>query len=101
MRLGLNIEFEGKSYDILELPTEAFSHLVPCLRTDQMKLLEKKFVEYWPDKTRCRHHMLSFLADQIGASIDYVLLTHQNVRFDDKDITDYIDEHVNQGNRLH
>lgn len=100
MRLGLNIEFEGKSYDILELPFGAFVQLIPGLREDQVHQLQGQFRNYWPDETRCRHHILDFVAEQMGASIDYVLLTHETIRFDETDIAEYVEEHVKQGYRL-
>ncbi|KPV44902.1 hypothetical protein [Alicyclobacillus ferrooxydans] len=99
MRLGLSIEYDGKSYDILELPTEAFTQLIPGLSKEQLSNLERRFQQYWPDPTRCRHHILGFVGEQLGASIDYVLLMHETVRFNDKDIEEYIEEHVHEGRR--
>lgn len=99
MRLGLNIEYDGKSYDILELPSEAFTQLIPGLTEEQLHRLERRFQEYWPDATRCRHHILGFVGEQLGASIDYVLLMRDTVRFDESDVDRYLEEHVHEGRR--
>lgn len=100
VRLGLNIEFEGKNYDILELPIDAFVRLIPGLKEGQVQRLQGQFQEYWPDPTRCRHHILNFVAEQMGESLDSVLLTHETIRFNEADVADYVEEHVKQGNRL-
>lgn len=101
MRLGLCVEYDGKSYDILELPQEAFAQLIPGMTGEQMKRLERRFREYWPDLTRCRRHILDFAAEQAGASIDYLLLIRESIHFDDEDIHAYIEERLHSGNQLH
>lgn len=99
MRLGLNIEYDGKSYDILELPSEAFTQLIPGLTEEQLHHLERRFEPYWPDATRCRHRILDFVGEQLGASIDYVLLLRESVRFNERDVEKYLEENVHEGRR--
>jgi hypothetical protein len=99
MRLGLNIEYDGKNYDILELPPEAFVHVVPGLTMDQFRRIDEYFQNVWPEPTQRRHHILAFIADQAGASIDYLLLHRECIEFDDHDLSAYVVEHTKQGNR--
>jgi hypothetical protein len=99
MRLGLNIEYGGKNYDILELPLEAFVQLVPGLTVEQFNQLDKYFADYWPESTQRRHHILGFAAEQVGASIDFLLLNRESIHFDEADMAEYVQEHTKQGNR--
>ncbi|GMA51736.1 hypothetical protein GCM10025857_30930 [Alicyclobacillus contaminans] len=99
MRLGLNIEYDGKSYDILELPLEAFVQMVPGLTEDQFLLLDKYFADFWPESTQRRHHILNFAAEQVGASLDYLLLNRESIHFDEADMAEYVQRCTKQGNR--
>lgn len=99
MRLGVNIEYDGKSYDVLELPVDGFLHLIHGLTKQQYKQIEDTFSAFWPDETVKRHHMLGFVADQLGTSIDFLLLNRERIRFDEEDLHAYIEEHTKQGNR--
>jgi hypothetical protein len=99
MRLGLNIEYEGKNYDILELPLEAFAQMIPGLNMDQLKQLDKYFEDFWPEPTLRRHHILEFAAEQVGASLDFLLLHRESIQFDESDMAQYVQEHTMQGNR--
>ncbi|MCL6626556.1 hypothetical protein [Alicyclobacillus shizuokensis] len=99
MRLGLTIEYEGKNYDILELPPEAFVHLVPSLNFDQFRRIDEYFQAVWPEPTQRRHHVLAFAAELTGASIDYLLLHRECIHFDDHDLSTYVMEHTKQVHR--
>lgn len=99
MRLGLTVEFEGKNYDILELPGEAFVQMVPGLTAYQFDQLDKHFTDFWPEPTRRRNHMLAFAAEQAGASLDYLFLNRDSIYFDETDMMSYIEDHTKQGNR--
>ncbi|MCF8564975.1 hypothetical protein LLE49_09605 [Alicyclobacillus tolerans] len=99
MRLGVNIEFEGKHYDILELPVDAFLQLIPGLNMEQLKRIEKRFSAFWTDPTVVRRHILDFAAEQAGTSIDFLLMHRQKIRFDDTDMDDYIQDQTQQGTR--
>ncbi|MCL6487349.1 MAG: hypothetical protein K6T76_00205 [Alicyclobacillus mali] len=101
MRLGLNIEYEGKNYDILELPSDAFVQMIPGLTEDQYYRLLEAFEAYCPDDTLCRHHILDFIAEQVGASIDYILLNREQIYFDETDVAAYIDRELNHGKHVH
>lgn len=99
MRLGLNIEFDGKNYDILELPIEAFEQMIPGLTADQLNQVDKYFREYWPNRTQRRHHILEFASELAGGPIDFVLLNRESIYFDEADLVQYVEEHTKQGNR--
>lgn len=99
MRLGLTVEYEGKNYDILELPVEAFVQMVPGLTGEQFKRLDNHFTDFWPEPTQRRNHMLAFAAEQVGASLDFVLLNRDSIEFDETDMVSYIEDHTKQGNR--
>jgi hypothetical protein len=99
MRLGVNIEFEGKNYDILELPAEAFQQLIPGLTDEQFRIIDGRFRDFWPEPTQRRNHMIAFAADLLGTSIDFLLLNRDTLQFDDTDLYAYIEEHTKQGNR--
>jgi len=99
MRLGVNIEYDGKNYDILELPVEAFLQLIPGLTYDQFKQIDERFYDFWPETTFRRNHILAFAADLLGTSIDLLLLNRDGLEFDDTDLFDYIEHHTKQGNR--
>ncbi|SFU50824.1 hypothetical protein SAMN05421543_1038 [Alicyclobacillus macrosporangiidus] len=99
VRLGLNIEYEGKLYDILELPPEAFVGMVPGLTEEQFRRLDEAFRAVWPETTVRRHHILGFVAEQAGTSIDYLLLNREHIHFDELDISAYIEEHDQRRNR--
>lgn len=99
MRMGLNIEYEGKNYDILELPMEAFVQLVPGMTNDQFYYIDSRFFDFWPEPTQRRNHVLAFAAQLLGASIDFLLLNHESMQFDDEDIQQYINKHTKKGIR--
>ncbi|MCY0889324.1 MAG: hypothetical protein OWQ59_12865 [Alicyclobacillaceae bacterium] len=99
MRLGVNIEYGGKSYDVLELPPEAFVHLIPGMSNEQFRRLDKTFFEYWPEPTVRRNHILSFASEIVGASMDRLFLNTDAMRFTDHEMTDYVERHLKQGNR--
>lgn len=99
MRLGVNIEYEGKHYDILELPPEAFLQLVPGLTMEKLKQIEARFSDYWPEETVLRHHILEFAAEQAGTSMDFLLLHRQRIQFSEADLKEYIEEHAHQTGR--
>lgn len=99
MRLGVNIEYDGKNYDVLELPVDGFVHLIHGLTKEQYKRVDDTFTAFWPDATVRRHHILGFVADQLGTSIDFLLLNRESVRFGEEDIEEYIEEHTKQGHR--
>lgn len=96
MRLGVNIEYDGKHYDILELPPEAFLQLVPGLTMEQLKRIEERFREYWPEQTLLRHHILEFAAEQAGMSMDFLLIHRQRIPFSEADLKEYIEDHAQQ-----
>lgn len=99
MRLGLTIEYEGKDYDILELPPEAFVRMVPGLTEEQFRVLDEQFTDFWPEPTQRRNHMLAFASELAGASLDFLLLNRESIEFDESDIMAYIEQHMKQGNR--
>lgn len=99
MRLGVNIEYDGHNYDILELPSEAFVHLIPCMSQEQFRRMNGKFGEIWPEPTIRRNHMLSFTAEKLGTSVDFLFLYRDVFRFDDEDMNHYIEMHTKQGHR--
>jgi len=99
MRLGLNVEFEGKNYDILELPGEAFLQIIPGLSEKQFQRIDAYFHDYWPDATVRRRHVLEFAADMAGNSIDYIMLNHENIHFDENDLQIYVQQQTKQGTR--
>ncbi len=99
LRLGVNIEFDGKNYDILELPKEAFLQLIPGLSDDQFRFIDERFKDFWPEPTLRRNHVIAFAADLLGTSIDFLLLNRDILQFDETDLFAYIEEHTKQGNR--
>lgn len=99
MRLGLSVEFEGKNYDILELPGEAFANLIPGLSEKQFHRIDKYFHDYWEDPTIRRRHVLAFAADIAGTSIDYIMLNRENISFDEADLEMYVQQQTKQGTR--
>lgn len=99
MRLGVNIEYEGKNYDILELPTEAFLQLIPGLSDEQFWTIDEQFKDFWPEPTQRRNHIIAFAADLLGTSIDFLLLNRDTLLFDETDLYAYIEDHTKQGNR--
>jgi hypothetical protein len=99
MRLGMNVEFEGKMYDVLELPGEAFIHLIPGLTRRQFEQIDTYFHEYWREPTVRRHHVLEFASYLSGTTIDYVMLQHEHLRFDEQDLLAYVESHVKRGHR--
>ncbi|MCL6444866.1 MAG: hypothetical protein K6T83_15670 [Alicyclobacillus sp.] len=99
LRLGVNIEYEGKEYDILELPANAFVQLIPGLSLEKFRKVDEAFEDYWPEITRRRRHVLAFFADQLGTSIDFLLLNSQPIHFEEADIAAYIQEHTEQSRR--
>ncbi len=99
MRLGVNIEYEGKDYDILELPAEVFVQLIPGLTKEQFRHIDETFMHYWPEPTRRRNHILAFAAMLAGTSIDYLLMVKRTVHFDEEDLMRYVDDQLKQGNR--
>lgn len=99
MRLGVNIEYGGKNYDILELPVEAFLQLIPGLTYDQFKQIDERFYDFWPETTYRRNHILGFSADLAGVPMDMLFLNRDSFAFDDEDLFDYIEQHTKQGNR--
>lgn len=99
MRLGVNIEYDGKNYDVLELPVDGFLHLIHGLTKEQYTRVEETFSAFWPVDTVRRHHILGFVADQLGTSIDFLLLNRERVRFNEEDLQAYIEEQTKQGNR--
>lgn len=99
MRLGVNIEFDGRNYDILELPSEAFIHLIPCMSKEQFRRIETRFEDVWADATIRRNHMLAFTAQTLGTSVDYLFMYRDALRFDDEDMELYIEHHSKQGHR--
>ncbi|MFX4303240.1 hypothetical protein ACOJUR_13440 [Alicyclobacillus tolerans] len=99
MKLGVNIEYEGKNYDILELPSEAFTSLIPGLTVEQFQHLDKMFQPYWHDPTVRRNHILQFAAEILGTSLDYLFMNQETVRFTKHDVEEYIEHYTKQGNR--
>ena len=99
MRLGVNIEYDGKCYDILELPKEAFLHLIPGLTNEQYRKILNCFEDYWPEPTLCRNHVISFAAGILGESIDSLFVNRDALDFDDRDLLRYIEQHTKLGNR--
>lgn len=99
MRLGVNIEYQGKDYDILEVPPEVFIQLIPGLSKDQFQLINQTFEQYWPEPTRRRNHILAFMAEQLGTSIDFLLMSRKSVFFSETDLLRYVEEQTKQGNR--
>lgn len=99
MRLGVNIEYDGRNYDILELPNEAFVHLIPCMTEEQFRRINARFEHVWPDPTVRRNHMLSFAAEVLETSVDYLFLYRDRLRFDDEDLEAYLQAHTKQGHR--
>ncbi|SIS58970.1 hypothetical protein [Alicyclobacillus vulcanalis] len=99
MRLGLNIEYDGKNYDVLELPNEAFVCLLPCMTPEQYNRIDRRFEDVWPDVTVRRNHILAFTAERVHMSVDYVLLYRGPFWFDDDDLDRYIQAHTMQGYR--
>ncbi|EJY54643.1 hypothetical protein URH17368_2710 [Alicyclobacillus hesperidum URH17-3-68] len=99
MRLGFNIEYDGRNYDILELPNEAFVCMIPCMSKDQFNRMNRRFQEVWPDPTVRRNHMLAFTADRVHTSIDFLFLYRGSFWFDDEDLDRYIHTHTKQGHR--
>lgn len=99
MRLGVNIEYDGRNYDILELPAEAFVHLIPCMSREQFGRLNERFGDVWPEATVRRNHMLAFTAETLGTSVDFLMLYRDALRFTDEDIESYIETHTKQGYR--
>ncbi|RIV22887.1 hypothetical protein D2Q93_08625 [Alicyclobacillaceae bacterium I2511] len=102
MRLGLNIEYEGRNYDILELPEEAFVHMIPGLTEEQFQDVDLYFQPYWADATRRRQHLLQFAAQRMGASLDYLMLNRAEIVFTVQDLAEYAQEHAhaNLGGQL-
>lgn len=99
MRLGVNIEYDGKNYDVLELPVDGFLHLIHGLTREQYQRIDEEFEVFWADATVRRHHTLAFVADQLGTSMDFLLLNRESVHFNRDDLQAYIEEHTKQGNR--
>jgi hypothetical protein len=99
MRLGLSIEYDGKSYDILELPSEAFLQMIPGLNDEQLRRIDSRFRDCWPEPTRRRNHIIGFAAEMLGTSIDFLLLNRDSIGFDDTDLFAYIEDHCKQGHR--
>lgn len=99
MRLGMNVEFEGKLYDVLELPSEAFVHLIPGLTGQQFKLIDTFFERYWPEATVRRHHELEFASYVTGSPIDSLMLQHGHLRIDEDDLSAYVEAHTTRGHR--
>lgn len=99
MRLGVNIEYEGKDYDILEVPTEVFVQLIPGLTKNQFRHIDETFEHYWLEPTRRRNHILVFTAEQVGTSIDYLLMARRSVYFNHEDLMRYIEDQTKHGNR--
>lgn len=99
MRLGVSIEYDGRNYDILELPNEAFVHLIPCLSEAQFRRIDTRFEYVWPDPTIRRNHILSFAAQVLETSVDYLFLNRDRLRFDDEDLDAYLHDHTKQGHR--
>jgi hypothetical protein len=96
----MNVEYGGRSYDILELPTEAFIHLIG-LTPEQFRRIDRVFADYWPEDTVRRHHILEFAAEQLGTSVpDFLFLNSERLQFDDHDLRLYIEEHTQKGHRL-
>lgn len=99
LRLGVKIEYEGRNYDILELPPEAFIQLIPGVTSEQYRQIDEYFMDFWPEPTRRRHYILAFAAQQIGSSIDFLLLNRRPVQFDESDLQRYVELHTKQGHR--
>lgn len=99
MRLGVNIEYDGRNYDVLELPSEAFVHLIPCMSKEQYCRINTRFEDVWPDPTVCRNHVLAFTAETLGTSMDFLFLYRDALRFNTDDIEAYIETHTKQGHR--
>ncbi len=99
MRLGMNVEFDGKLYDVLELPSEAFVHLIPGLTSQQFKQIDAYFARYWPEATIRRHHVLEFASYITGTSIDSLMLQHGQLRFDEDDLSAYVETQTKRGHR--
>lgn len=99
VRLGVNIEYDGKNYDVLELPVDGFLHLIHGLTKAQYERIDEKFAVFWEDPTVRRHHILAFVADQLGTSLDFLLLNRESVHFNHDDLQMYIEEHTKQGHR--
>ncbi|GMA65354.1 hypothetical protein NZD89_07870 [Alicyclobacillus fastidiosus] len=99
MRLGVNIEYEGRNYDILELPPEAFVHLIPCMSKQQYRRISSRFEEVWPEPTVLRNHLLAFTAEKLGTSVDFLFLYRDAFHFDDEEMERYIECHTKHGHR--
>lgn len=99
LRLGVSIEYEGKDYDILEVPSEVFIQLIPGLTKEQFQHINLSFEHYWPEPTRRRNHILAFIAEQMGTSVDLLLMTRKSVQFSNADLMRYMEEQTRQGNR--
>jgi len=95
----VNIEYDGKNYDILELPREAFVQLIPGLTDEQFRYIDSRFADFWPEATLRRNHIIAFAAELLGTSIDFLLLNRESLEFDEEDLFAYIEEHTKQGNR--
>lgn len=99
MRLGVNIEYGGRNYDILELPPEAFVHLIPCMSKDQYRRINQRFEVVWPEPTVRRNHLLAFTAEKLDTAVDFLFLYRDTFRFDEDDMDTYIELHTKQGYR--
>lgn len=99
MRMGLNIEYDGRNYDILELPVEAFVHLIPGLTDEQYRRIDARFYDCWPEPTVRRNHIIGFASELMGASIDLLLHNRHTIEFDEDDLFRYLEEHCKQGYR--
>ncbi len=97
MRLGLNIVYDGHNYDILELPEEAFVRMIPGLSEEQFQDVDLFFQPYWSDETRRRQHLLHFMAQRAGSSLDYLMLNREEIAFTDQDLAEYVREHADAG----
>jgi hypothetical protein len=100
VRYGMNVEYGGRTYDILELPAEAFIHLVG-LTPEQFRRIDRVFADYWPEDTVRKRHILEFAAEQMGSSVPEVVFVHgDRLVFDDHDLRLYIEQHTQKGHRL-
>lgn len=99
MRLGMNVEFDGKLYDVLELPSEAFIHLIPGLTSQQFRQIDDCFEQYWHEATVRRHHVLEFASFVTGSPIDSLMLQHGHLRFDEDDLSAYVETHIKRDHR--
>jgi hypothetical protein len=96
----MSVEYDGRTYDILELPAEAFIHLVG-LTPEQFRRIDRAFADYWPEDTVRKHHILEFTAEQLGSTVPEVVLVHgERLIFDDHDLRLYIEQHTQKGHRL-